>query len=207
MLYGEPGTGKTSTIKAICSELNAPMFIVPPHFNTEQILNNIHLLKSDLTHKNIVTNLPITRNKIKEQNYLSKPIVVVFEEFDKFFKLEPGSFMGGKMITEEDTGDKGYKLNTYILQEFLQFLDGINSPSNVIFVATTNHIDHIDPALLRKGRFDLKYEMNKISYDLAAEMIKDMCPHKEVSDYIIKGEEINSSELFTNLIFEQLKHK
>jgi chaperone BCS1 len=132
---------------------------------------------------------------------------VVFEEFDKFFKLEPGSFMGGKMITEEDTGDKGYKLNTYILQEFLQFLDGINSPSNVIFVATTNHIDHIDPALLRKGRFDLKYEMNKISYDLAAEMIKDMCPHKEVSDYIIKGEEINSSELFTNLIFEQLKHK
>ena len=207
MLFGEPGTGKTSTIKAICSELNTSMFIVPTNITTEQIISNLQIFKGDLTHRNISCNLPITRNKIQELKYMNRPIVIVFEEFDKFFKLEPGNYVGGKVLTDDDVYEKGFKLNTNKLQEFLQFLDGMNSPSNVIFIATTNHIEHIDPALLRKGRFDLIFEMKKINYELASEMIKDMCPHKDVSDYIKPGEDINSSELFSGLIFEQLKQK
>ena len=46
-------------------------------------------------------------------------------------------------------------------QALLQLLDGINSCKKTIFLATTNYIDRLDPALIRDGRFDIKIEMKK----------------------------------------------
>jgi len=40
----------------------------------------------------------------------------------------------------------------------LNVLDGIGSEEGKIFFATTNHIDRLDPALLRPGRIDRKIE-------------------------------------------------
>lgn len=57
------------------------------------------------------------------------------------------------------------------ISKLLQFLDSPQSPTNVVFVATTNHYDRLDPALIRPGRFDLVEEMGDISKDIA----RDMC--------------------------------
>jgi chaperone BCS1 len=46
----------------------------------------------------------------------------------------------------EDTGD------------WLNWLDGINSPNDCIFVMTTNYVEKLDPALIRDGRID--FSMN-----------------------------------------------
>ena len=120
------------------------------------------------------------------------------------FEAAPGWF-NGRYMSQEEINATGTSANEVKLQAYLQFFDGINSPNNVIFVATTNYLDRIEPALIRKGRFDFVFPMNKINCELATEMIKDMCSHKKVSDFIQEGEEINSSNLFAELLHEQLK--
>lgn len=56
--------------------------------------------------------------------------------------------------------DKDYN---NIINNLLQFLDSNTSPDDVIFIATTNHVDRLDDALLRAGRFDLKVEVKGIT--------------------------------------------
>lgn len=48
----------------------------------------------------------------------------------------------------------------------LNILDGIYAPdSGIIFIATTNHYDRLDPAFIRPGRFDYKYEFDYMTPD------------------------------------------
>lgn len=56
--------------------------------------------------------------------------------------------------------------------KLLSFLDGPTSPTNVVFVATTNYIDKLDKATLRKGRFDLIVELTDIHEKAAINMCK-----------------------------------
>ena len=48
------------------------------------------------------------------------------------------------------------------LGKLLNFIDGMISPKNVIWVFTTNHIDELDPALIRPGRIDIKLEISYV---------------------------------------------
>ncbi|KAJ6570429.1 hypothetical protein B0H10DRAFT_2107909 [Mycena sp. CBHHK59/15] len=48
------------------------------------------------------------------------------------------------------------------LSGLLNVIDGVGSEEGNLFFATTNYIDHLDPALLRPGRID-----RKIAYELA----------------------------------------
>lgn len=56
--------------------------------------------------------------------------------------------------------------------KLLSLLDSQQSPNNVIFVATTNYVDKLDKAVIRKGRFDVSVELGNISKDTAIEMCK-----------------------------------
>lgn len=47
-------------------------------------------------------------------------------------------------------------------EQFLNFLDGLNSVENCVYVATTNNINHISDRIKnRPSRFDRKYEVKK----------------------------------------------
>jgi SpoVK/Ycf46/Vps4 family AAA+-type ATPase len=59
-----------------------------------------------------------------------------------------------------------------VINKMLQFLDSNTSPTNVIFIATTNHKERLDEALLREGRFDLKVEMKGLNKETAREFCK-----------------------------------
>lgn len=59
------------------------------------------------------------------------------------------------------------------LQDLLNVIDGVLSPHNVIFIATTNYIDRIDPALKRPGRFDHIIEINYMD----EKDVHSMCNH------------------------------
>ncbi len=97
--------------------------------------------------------------------------------------IEPGSILLFEDI--DSTFDKRKRIGTkgVTFSGFLNALDGIVELNGVLVIITTNHVEKMDPALLRAGRMDLKIEIGYSS-------------GKEISDYLSRfyGENI---EIFT----------
>ena len=74
--------------------------------------------------------------------------------------------------------------------KLLGFLDGPNSPTNVVFVLTTNYKDRLDEAAIREGRVDLDIEL----LDISEKTARDMCHDFELSEKQI-------SEIFKDITF------
>lgn len=91
--------------------------------------------------------------------------LVLLEDIDTIFNMD-------RMSKDIDKDDKK------IINKLLQFLDSNASPNNVIFCYTTNHIEKLDEALLRKGRVDKQVYIGPINKDIA----RTMCESFDISD-------------------------
>lgn len=127
LLYGEPGTGKSSLVKALATKYNRSIINVN--------MSNI---------KNIDLNRLTQSINVDE----SRKYIILLEDIDTLFLNRVN-----KDIDKEDQ---------CVINKLLQFLDSNTSPNNVIFIATTNHKERLDEALLREGRFDLKVEIKPL---------------------------------------------
>ena len=123
LLYGPPGSGKSSIARAIASYLKWEIYYI------------------NIASKTLPT-------------WYNNNTVFIFEDIDC-------------LVASRDNENERLSLH-----EVLNFIDGMLSPNNAIFIATTNYIDKIDPALVRQGRFDLQYEVPYMDYSLASEMCK-----------------------------------
>ena len=115
--------------------------------------------------------------------------VILIDEIETIF-----TSIDDETITDKQKG-KTSKL--------LSLLDSQQSPNNVIFVATTNYIDKLDKAVIRKGRFDMAVELGNISRDTAMEMCKsfnltDAQSLKAIE--MFNDREINPAELQTVIL-------
>ena len=109
--------------------------------------------------------IDLTRNSAEVARQLStvdKHLIVVFEDIDCIMNINRDD---NKKENNTDNEEKRKKL-----QLLLNFLDGLSSPSDCIFIATTNHIELLDEALIRPGRFDLKFEVGYFDIEQAKEM-------------------------------------
>lgn len=86
-----------------------------------------------------------------------KRYVILLDEIDTLFKNRDSE------ITDEQNKR---------VSKLLSFLDSVNSPSNVVFIATTNYYERLDPAVIRAGRFDKVFEIDGISKETAYNMCK-----------------------------------
>lgn len=59
---------------------------------------------------------------------------------------------------------------------FLNCLDGLGAPDDVVIFMTTNHPDKLDPAVMRPGRIDLKAEFKKPNKDVASKYFLTFYP-------------------------------
>lgn len=145
ILYGNPGTGKTSLANAIASYCNCSLVVVNMStFATLDVAEFTSTLNAD------------------EKRY-----VVLLEDIDTIFNsLDRKS---------EDINDK----EKAVVNKLLQFLDSNTSPSNVIFIATTNYYERLDEAIKRPGRFDLKVEIKPIDHEPT---LVTMCKSFDLSD-------------------------
>ena len=92
--------------------------------------------------------------------FLHKGMILLIEEIDTFVKKRSET---SELSTEDATR----------LGNLLNLIDGISTPEDLIVIATTNYIDKLDDALIREGRFDLKFEMKYLEKSEVQEIIKE----------------------------------
>jgi chaperone BCS1 len=145
LLYGPPGTGKTSLIRAIASYLNYPLYILP----------TFRMLKIEKAFETI-----------------QEKCIIVLEDID----CQTYTHTRQEIKTNEDSSHqlitkKSDPFASVGLAEILNALDGICSVGGRILIATTNHIEKLDQALIRSGRFDLKIKIDFVTNDILKEFL------------------------------------
>ncbi len=168
LLHGEPGTGKSSCIKAIAKDTNRHIIQISlAKFTSQDQLNNlfftekIEVVADGQTH---FYNIPLN-----ERIYIFEDIdclssVVERKKVDTTTQNSLISDMFGNPIrsdnnnNSDETNSKAITLN-YLLNLF----DGVLETPNRLLIMTTNHRSRLDPALIRPGRIDIDIEFGKLS--------------------------------------------
>ncbi|XP_074571547.1 AAA-ATPase At4g25835-like [Curcuma longa] len=157
LLYGPPGTGKSSMIAAMANYLGYDIYdleLTEVHTNSE-----LRKLLMKTTSKSIIVieDIDCSLNLTNRSSKKASP------SDDSSSDLRP---VGGS----EDVGAK-----TITLSGLLNFTDGLWSccGSERIFVFTTNHIEKLDPALVRSGRMDMHIHMSHCSFPALKILMKN----------------------------------
>ncbi len=139
LLYGEPGTGKSTTIQAIASYLKRDIFYVDLQ---KAKLNEDLQMIFEYVNKNV-----------------SNGGIVVIEDIDAMTDIVLKRNRETKELTVNNIINSQDKSLT--LEYFLNILQGTLTMEDSVFIVTTNYLDHLDPAFYRDGRFDVKIELEK----------------------------------------------
>ena len=140
LLYGPPGNGKSSVVKALAGELSMSIYLLmlsDPDMND----NRINDLLAKVPDKNIL---------------LLEDIDCAFARRKRANGKEGGLTFSG----------------------LLNAIDGVASPEGRIVVMTTNHLDRLDPALIRPGRADVKLSFGNATADQARRLFERFFPEQ-----------------------------
>ncbi|KAL5742331.1 hypothetical protein ACOSP7_029063 [Xanthoceras sorbifolium] len=146
LLYGPPGTGKSTMIAAMANFLNYDVY----DLELTTVKNNREL-----------------RNLLIETSSKS---VIVIEDIDCSLDLTGQRKKKSKKKKDEEEDDESENESTsskVTLSGLLNFIDGLWSASGGerIIVFTTNHVEKLDPALIRRGRMDKHIEMSYCGFE------------------------------------------
>lgn len=131
VLYGLPGTGKTSLINGLANYFKKPVYVLNLNSVTDEGLLGA------------IVNTP-------------KNAVVLLEDIDCAVAKR-----GLKKSSKDESKDGPMVMKGVSLSGLLNALDGVHAPNGTLFFMTTNHIEKLDPALLRAGRSDVKIEFKE----------------------------------------------
>ncbi len=151
LLYGPPGTGKTLLAKAIANESG---------------VNFISVKGPSLVSKYVGESERAIREIFKVAKQAA-PTILFLDEVDS-------------LMPKRGTGNES-NVSERMISQFLVEMDGIEELKGVIVLAATNRIDLIDQALLRKGRFDLLFELPKPDENTREEIFRIHTKNKPLS--------------------------
>ena len=170
LFEGPPGTGKTSTASAICGYfgLNLHLLnIAGPGMNDDRLVD-------------LMLSLP--RNTM-----------LLMEDVDATVperKTKPKATPSDNTPADGASG-KADEQSGVTLSGLLNCMDGITAPDGAIIVMTTNHPELLDPAMLRKGRMDIRIPFKPATEEQIVKMSSRLLPsHKlngEAHQMIEKG--------------------
>lgn len=126
LLVGQPGTGKTLLAKAVAGEAKVAFFSISG---------------SDFVEMFVGVGASRVRDMFTEAKKHS-PCILFIDEIDAVGRRR-GSGTGGGHDEREQT-----------LNQLLVEMDGFEDRDKIVIMAATNRSDVLDPALLRRGRFD-----------------------------------------------------
>ncbi|KAE8706730.1 hypothetical protein F3Y22_tig00110388pilonHSYRG00133 [Hibiscus syriacus] len=153
LLYGPPGTGKSTMVVAMANFLNYDVY--------------------DLELTTVKSNMELRRLFIETSN---KSIIVIKDIDCSFYLIGQRE---GKKKKKDDKSEEGAnpistisknkekKESKVTLSGLLNFIDGIWSAcgGERIIVYTANHVEKLDPALIRRGRMDKHIEMSYCRFE------------------------------------------
>lgn len=142
LFYGPPGTGKSSFCLAIASLLQLDIYVIDLTMNGLDE-NTLTLLFQSLPERCIVLFEDVDQAGIQKRKS-EKPLLETPEEIN-----------GKECIVAEAPG-RERPLNSLTLAAVLNVTDGVSAQDGRVLMMTTNHIDQLDPALIRPGRVDMK---------------------------------------------------
>lgn len=100
-------------------------------------------------------------------------LVVLIEDIDLAFHSRSDSVQMSSFGAENR--DKNQQL-------IFQLLDGVYSTEDTVYIATTNHLSDLDPALIRHGRFDIRERITPFDESRALTFVKLFGYDKDVLD-------------------------
>lgn len=151
LLHGAPGTGKTSIAQALAGHFRKPIYVI-----------NLSAVESD--------------NALMFA-FLSTPTscVVLIEDVDA--TSAGAARAAGPAPKEATPGEPAPPVEMGVtLSGLLNAVDGVASSEGRLLIMTTNHPDKLDPALLRPGRVDLRFEVGPMAPAQVAEMAARFFP-------------------------------
>ena len=77
----------------------------------------------------------------------------------------------------------GFAMAGSPLHEILNSMDGMQTPDGLKFIVTTNHIDRLDPAIIRPGRIDDVIEVGPLSIESARRMFRAFYGREGIDAY------------------------
>jgi chaperone BCS1 len=176
IFYGPPGCGKTSTIYAITHYLSRNLYFI--RLNELNSGDKLKTAVSKIPENAIVVIEDIDRYKVTHKDTDSTTT-----EPSKVDSKHDSSSSEGEEETkpsEKDTATtivftskKSKSKENGILATLLEVLDGYNYLHGAIIILTTNHIEKLDPALIRPGRMDHKFFFGY----LIEQQIRDIMGH------------------------------
>lgn len=168
ILEGNPGNGKTMFAKALANEAKVN-FIATKGADFQSAMMSMGSRKIKTLFK-------------KARKH--KPCIIFIDEFDGI----------GEKRNYAGTGVD--KENNRIITAMLNEMDGFESGDGILVIAATNSYASLDPALIRPGRFDLKFNIPNPDTETRLKLIEMYTAKKKLSDEIDKNK---LADAFDNL--------
>lgn len=179
LFYGPPGSGKSSIIRAISTYVGWPVYYISDRMPINSLHSKMIYVIEDIDC--------ITDNREKKTNKVTKEYSYDDDDDD--------DTVAAHVVRADDE-------KRISLQLLLNLIDGIISPNEVLFIATTNYIDRVDPALRRQGRFDHAFEVNYLDRNDA----EKMCEYYNHDKSVLDGMEfpVSGAVLQNKIIYDRL---
>jgi chaperone BCS1 len=161
LLYGPPGTGKSSLVAAIANFLKYDIYDIElTNVKTNAELRKLLIgikSKSVVVIEDIDCSLDLTGQR-KTDSENGK---------DKEEKKDVNQVVSASLQAASSEAENKNKVSQVTLSGLLNFIDGIWSASTGerLIIFTTNYVEKLDQALIRRGRMDMHIELSYCGFD------------------------------------------